>query len=441
MPPIPEAATAELSGTAAESAALALAELRAAPGDAERNGRLAMLLDAYGRTDAAVDLYDRARILEPGALRWRYYLGSARLAQGELEGAAAAFREALEVDPGFTPARRALGDTLYQANLFRESREAYEAVLSADPDDPHALLGLARMLSEVDDFAGAVEMLEQAVRLEPGYGAAHYELALAYRDLGRSGDSQREMALYEANRNGAPPADPLRAQVEALRVDATTRLARASEMERRGNLEGALREHLAAIEDAPEMAQAHINLISLYGRMDRMDKAREHAERALEIDPSRAELHYNLGVLEISEKRLREAEAAFRKAVELNPGYAAALTNLGQVLEARRRYDEASELYRRAVESRPDYALARFHMGRMLLGQRKPAEAVEQFRAAVESEGPQTPDAWMGLFAAYAQLGRSDEARRAAGTARDFALRHDRQDLAKAIEAELTRLQ
>ena len=440
-PPIPAVSPEELSGSAAEEVRTALAALQAAPEDAERNGKLAMLLDAYGRSGAAAALYERAQILDPGALRWRYHLGAARLAQGDSEGAIQAFREALKADPDFAPARRALADALFQANRFEESRAAYEKALDDDPDDPRALVGLARILSATDDFGAASEKLERAVRLAPRYGAAHYELALAYRDLGRDADSRREMAAYEADRNATPPEDPLRAQVAALRVDASTRIARAAEMEQRGDLQGALREHLAALEEQPEMAQAHINLISLYGRLGEMQKAREHANTALELDPERAELHYNLGVLEASGNRLREAEAAFRKAVELNPNYAAALTNLGQMLETRQRYSEAMALYERAVESQPDYPLGHFHLGRMLLGQNKPAEAAERFRVAVQPETPRSAEAWMGLFAAYAQMGRRDDARQAAGRAKALAQRYGMTELAEAVDREMERLQ
>ena len=440
LPPIPEIALDELSGSAARQVAAAQAELQAAPEDAERNGALAMLLDAYDRAAAAETLYARAHALDPGALRWSYLLGTARLARGELDGAAAALRRALEIAPDYEPARTALADALYQANDFAESRQLYEQALAANVDDPRALLGLARLLSAVDDFGAASQKLERAVAVAPGYGAAHYELALAYRDLGRDADSRREMAIYEQTRNGLPPADLLRAQVEALRVDATSRIARAAELARRGDLDGAIREHVTALEESPEMAQAHINLVSLYGRRRDFAKAREHADKALELAPERAELHYNLGVLEVTERRLAAAETAFRKAVELNPGYAAALTNLGQMLETKNRYKEATQLYRRAVESRPDYALGRFHLGRMLLGQNQPAKAVEQFRAALEPEGPQTAEVWMGLFAAQAQLGKLDEAKRAAARARALGVQYGRDDLVQAIDHELARL-
>ena len=88
------------------------------------------------------------------------------------------------------------------------------------------------------------------------------------------------MAIYESDRNATPPDDPLRAQVTALRVDASTRIARAAEMEQRGDLQGALREHLAALEESPELAQAHINLISIYARLGDKTKAREHGENS-----------------------------------------------------------------------------------------------------------------------------------------------------------------
>jgi tetratricopeptide (TPR) repeat protein len=439
-PPIPSISPREFSGAATEQVRAALAALQAAPQNATRNGELGMLLDAYGRTEAAAVLYERARMLDPGALRWRYYLGSALLSQGEPERAIEAFRDAVAADPEFLPARLALASALYAAGQIAESRKLYEEILTRDEDNARALFGVARILSAEGDAAAAIAKLERAVQVAPRYGAAHYELALAYRDAGREADSRLAMARYEADRDAVPADDPLRAQVLALRVDATTRLARAAQMEQRGDLAGALAEHLAALEEEPEFAQAHINLISLYARTGDKAKAREHGEKALAIAPERAELHYNLGVLEVSEGRISQAEKAFRKAVELNPNYAAAMTNLGQMLEARKKYGEATELYRKAVAAQPDYPLARFHLGRMLLAQDKAADAAEQFRIALQPETPQTAEIWMGMAAALARQGRRGDARRAAERAKELALRYGRQELASAVDRELERL-
>ncbi|MCB1018688.1 MAG: tetratricopeptide repeat protein, partial [Acidobacteria bacterium] len=245
---------------------------------------------------------------------------------------------------------------------------------------------------------------------------------------------------YEADPNAAPADDPLRAQVTALRVDATARLARAAEMEKRGDLEGALAEHLAALAEQPDLAQTHINLISLYARLGKKEKAREHAAKALDLAPDRAELHYDIGVLDVGDGRLAEAEQEFRRAVELNPAYSAAMTNWGQMLEARGAYAEAAKLYSRAVEAQPDYPLARHHWGRMLLAQGEPGRAIEQFRAALEPQTPLSAEAWLGLAAAYSVQGRRDEARKAAEQAKALAQRFGRQDLAQAVDRELERL-
>jgi protein O-GlcNAc transferase len=441
LPEPPAVSLDGLTGSAAASIGEALAAFRVAPKDADANGALAMALDAQGRLDGAVTYYDRARRLAPGSLRWNHLLGLALLAQGRPAEAADALRRALAADPGNAPSRRALAEALLAQGLADDSRQEYEALLAVNPVDPRALHGLGRALALQGDAEGALLAFERAVAAAPAFAAARYDLALAYRDAGRADDSARQMRLYEANRNAAPPAaDPLRAQVTALRADPTHRLARAAEMENAGDLEGALAEHLAALKEDPEMVQAHINLVALYGRLSRGADARASYRQALELSPDRAELHYNLGVLELTEGHVAEAERAFSKAVELNPDYAAALINLGQTLEARRAYAQAAPLYARAVAARPDDLLARYHHGRMLLGNGQAREAIAQFEAALEPENPRTAEVLFALAAARAQLGERDEARRAAERALALAQRDGRADLARAVEYELEKL-
>jgi tetratricopeptide (TPR) repeat protein len=441
---LPEPSTVSvegLAGSAAETVYEALTAFQAAPLDPEANGLLAMTLDAQGRLEGAAVYYERARRLAPGALRWNHLLGLTLLSLGRPQEAVEPLQAALDADPGYQPSRRALASALLETNRAEQARRLYEAALQAQPNDSRALHGLSRALTAVGESDAALAKLEQAVEIAPDLAAARYELALAYRDAGRAEDSRRHLRLYEADRHASPPADDrLRGQVLALRMDPTRRLARAAELEAAGDFTGALAEHLAALKEDPALVQAHINLIALYGRMGQAAEARRHYGRALELAPDRAELHYNLGVLEVAERRIPEAERAFRKAVELNPGYAAALTNLGQTLEARGVFSEAARMYERAVAARPDYALGRFHWGRMLLGQGRADQAAEQFRRALEPESPQTPEVWFGLAAAYAKLGRREEAREAAERAKALAIRYERADVAAAVDKELERL-
>ena len=415
---------------------------KAAPSDAEANGALGRALHANEQYQAAETLYQRAAALDPGALRWPYYLGVVRSSQGKYAEAADALETASAIDPAFAPAKRRLAETRLYLNEPEAAASLFEGLLRDSPNDPGALFGLGRALAAQGDPAGAIGAFEKAVDAAPEYAAAHYELALAYRDQGEDELSSRHLSLYEGNKQGpAPPADdPLMAAVDGMKRGAGDRVARGIALAQEGDIEGAIAEHLAALETDPLLAQAHVNLVQLYGRSGNVDKALEHYRAAAELVPGQADLHYNLGVLLFERGRLPEAKKAFERAVGSNPGYAAAHNNLGQIAESEGRLDVATAHYRRALEAQPNFRLARFHLGRMLLAQRSPREAAVHLQRALEPRDEMTPHVLVGLATARVQLGDPESARKLGVEARELAKQTGQTELARKIDADLAAL-
>ncbi len=440
LPPMPSIRTEAFPAATREQLQSRLTAVQGAPDNPHAVGGLAMLLHAHQQHETARAVYRRAAALEPDALRWRYYLGVTQAELGDVTGAIESFREALRIDEAFAPARRRLADASMQANSLDEAARAYQDLLLDDPADAAARFGLGRALAARGDTAGAIDELSEAVRLLPEYGAAHYELSLAYRDAEQPDKAQSHLRLYQQAQAAPRFDDPLMAAVEALAQGAGDHIRRGVELEARGDLEGAVETHLKALEIDPEVAQAHVNLVSLYGRLGRFDQAARHYERALALNPGQADLHYNHGVLLYSQGRFPEARRAFEKTLEVSPGHAEAHNNLGQILESERRIDEAAAHYRAAVEAQPRYRLARFHLGRMLLAKRQPVEAAEHLERAIEPRDEMTPQVVFALATARAQSGDNAEALRLGEQARLLAQQMGQDELARRIEQDLAKI-
>ena len=117
----------------------------------------------------------------------------------------------------------------------------------------------------------------RAVTLFPELGAAHYALALSYRALGRVDEARSALALHEQYGARWPAlVDPVLATVTTLREDAGAILQRGVKLADAGDIDGAIAAHEAALARDPQLAQAHANLISLYGRARNWSKAEEH---------------------------------------------------------------------------------------------------------------------------------------------------------------------
>ena len=139
---------------------------------------------------------------------------------------------------------------------------------------------------------------EKALAAFPQYGAAMFALAQHYQRTGREADAGRLMADYPRFKTTAPPVDdPLLDAVRALNQGPDNLLSEAVTLEARGQLAGAADLQLKALELDPKLTQAHVNLISLYGRLGDPAKAEKHYREAIAVNPNAHEAYYNFGVL------------------------------------------------------------------------------------------------------------------------------------------------
>jgi tetratricopeptide (TPR) repeat protein len=416
----------------------AYAAAQAHPTDPEASGTLGMILDAYEQYDAAVICYRRAQHLDSRSFRWLFYLGWVQAAQGRHEQAAITLGNALRIQPGYMPAQLKLAESLFAIGRWEESRAIYQAVSTAHPESAEAHYGVGRVSAARGDVAAATTSYLKSVELFPEYGAAHYALALVYRKLGDEARYQPQFRLYEQNRTSVPPLDdPLRSAVTRLNMGSVAHIRRGADLERAGKIAEAIAEQQEALRVDPKAVQAHINLISLYGRLAQYEPAAEHYRAGIDLDRNQADLHYNYGVLLLKQRKPEDAETAFRAALEINPYYAEAHTNLGSLYEQQGRLDDAFQQFEEAVENRPNYRVAHFHMGRIRANQRNYGEAIQHFLKTLTPEDENTPRYLYALAATYARAGDIAEALKYARTARAQAAARGQAELLASIDKDL----
>jgi tetratricopeptide (TPR) repeat protein len=323
-----------------------------------------------------------------------------------------------------------LGEALLSAGDYAAAREVYRGL-----QHPAAVFGYGRAVNDPLYY-------EKALAAFPQYGAAIFALAQHYQRTGRTAESQRLMADYQRFKTTAPPVDdPLLDAVRALNKGPDSILSEAISLEARGELAAAADLQLKALELDPKLTQAHVNLISLYGRLGNPEKAADHYRDAIANNPKAYEAHYNFGVLCYQSKRRREARAAFEQALAINPGYAEAHNNLGTLLEEDGKLASAAGHFRQAIEAQPSFQLARFHLGRIYASQRQYSKAIEQFQRAVSGTDDGSKPAYLyALGATQARAGDSSSAEATLASAREKALAMGQTALAASIDRDLTRL-
>ena len=189
------------------------------------------------------------------------------------------------------------------------------------------------------------------------------------------------------------------------KAEASELLKRGVALEREGKLTNSISTQEQALEINPGLVQAHINLISLYGRTRAFVKAEQHYRAALEINPDLPDIHYNFGVLLVTHEQFSDAAAAFRQCLQLNPYYAEAHNNYAALIEREGKLDEAAAHYRKAIANKSDYRSAHFSLGRILVNQNKLVEAIAEFRQTLTPEDEETPRNYYALGATYIRAG------------------------------------
>lgn len=436
-PPLPSLALDSYPAAARNAIARAHREAIAHPADAQGAGALGRVLQAWEQWDAARGAYARARALAPGSFEWPYLDAIVLQRLARPKDAADGLRAALAVRPDYVPARLKLAEALLDAGSLDESRLLFAAL--TDPAcAPAVQYGLGRIAALEKRHAEAVEHLQRAVDLFQEFGAAHYALALSYRALGRREDAQA--ALERHGRFGArwpAVADPVLMAVTTLRDDPGALLQRGVKLADAGDVDGAVAAHEAALAIDPSMAQAHANLIALYGRQRNFARADEHYRAVVALGVNVADAHYDYGVLLGLQERWADAADAYRRVIALNPLHAEAHNNLGQILERTREFAAALEEYRHAVDSRPALRLARFNLGRMLIALGRPGDAVRELQPLTEPRDAEAPRYLFALSTAYVRAGQKSEGLKWAIEARDLALTFGDTALAAAIDRDM----
>jgi tetratricopeptide (TPR) repeat protein len=171
--------------------------------------------------------------LDPTSARMYQLSGDRMVWMGNMAGAIAAYRMALERDPHLSGAHFVLAEALSISTSATERTEAeaeykkaladnpfderaecglgeidiersdlegaaehFKRALALQPDDPDANEGMGKLLLQADSTNEARNYLERAVRLDPNNAVAHYRLSQASRKLGDLDSAKREMERF-----------------------------------------------------------------------------------------------------------------------------------------------------------------------------------------------------------------------------------------------------
>ena len=167
-----------------------------APASFRVNQISAEVFESEGKFGEAAAQYGKAIDKAPEALNLHYRLGRCLLLGNagaeNLAKARKQFDAELTLNPADAAAEYQVAQILAAQGKADDATKAFEAALVLKPDFAEAMIAVGRARLSDKQFAAAVPLLEKAVVLEPENEAAHYNLMLAYRDVGRGADAMEQ---------------------------------------------------------------------------------------------------------------------------------------------------------------------------------------------------------------------------------------------------------
>ncbi len=159
-------------------------------------------LRRWGRPAEALPHLRKAIQLRPKDGKHHHSLAMALEDLGRTEEALAELRKAVELSPRLADAQYGLGLLLQKKGDAAGALQHYEAALEIDPGRVELYSPVGSLLARQGKLAQAAEVFEEGVRRQPESAAAHYNLAVTLRSLGREEEARRH--LERARELGLP---------------------------------------------------------------------------------------------------------------------------------------------------------------------------------------------------------------------------------------------
>ena len=347
--------------------------------------RALLATDKRDEVARASGVLAKAADLAPDLPDVQTLIGQAREEQGDLDGAAEAYWQAVRLAPqAIYPRRRLLRLELGRQHYTKAEQQAVEllaidgeepehhflrglvaarqknavlaregyraAIDKAHGDYPEAWFNLGMLEKDSGDLDAAIAAYEQAIALRPAYQAADNNLGLALIAAGRLDEAEHR---YKAVLARTPTYAAGWVNLGKL-------------YSQRKMYPEAIDAYRHALEVKPDYARALLDMGVAYARSGRVDDAAATYQRAIDINPRSAASWYNLGLAQRQKNDLPGAEASFRKAREIDDEHAPSGRKLAQTLIGRGALDEARALLEDVLDADANDGEARLQHAALL---------------------------------------------------------------------------
>jgi tetratricopeptide (TPR) repeat protein len=234
------------------------------------------------------------------------------------------------------------GVAFFQHGFLKEAEQAFQQVVSANPEDADAFYNLGTLYLRRNSPEEAKRNLEQALKLRPNFPEAWNNLGMLAAQQGKN-----EEAIHSFQ------------QSLTLRPSYGTALLNLGNVYRRqGDFAQAEKFLKHAYDVAPADPEANYNLGMLYARKNEIGLAEQYLRNALKLRPDYSDALNNLGVLLIQQQRYPEAEANLNACIQAAPGFDQAYLNLARMYAVLNEKAKARSTLELLLQKQPEHKMA-----------------------------------------------------------------------------------
>jgi tetratricopeptide (TPR) repeat protein len=297
-----------------------------------------------------------------------------------LDEAAELYEKALELEPGWTEGRFALGTVLYGLDEYREARAAFRRVVAEHPESGTALAFQGICEFQLDNYERALADLQQARAIGLGdnsevQAVANYHTAILLTRFGHYEHAYEILKEFAMREQDSPsiieafglsvmrlPYLPFEAPVD--KREQILMAGRAGYLMARGRRSPSTgRAFEILVQRFPEDPNARYAWAA-YLLLDDPDRAIEEFRRVLRIDPNHVPAMLQMALHFIKEGRYEDAVPLAQEAVTIDPDDFAARNALGRALLETGEIERAIEELETGVRLAPESPQMYFHLAR-----------------------------------------------------------------------------
>lgn len=330
-----------------------------------------------------------------------------------------AYRMAVALCPDQPRAHYALGRFFTEEGNHREAMKAFRQAAIQEPNWSRALRAAAAAAIECNELTVALEMLRQAVQVDPDNPETRWALALFYEtqlklgerargeyekflnrfpDDERAPEARRRLQELGGPSNSsaptliqptpaglsetAPGASTARSEVTRIQPVNVTPATMGTVMTPRRTPDIAPVVPVVSTTDmrsasprpaadSParaemrEQIQRLINKGAYHQGRDELDQALGYFQEAIRLQADSAVVFFNTGLIYHKKKQYDAAKTAYLRAIEIDPGFMSSRFNLGVLYYENNQYDDALRELTKVIQSVPTHARAHLVLGRV----------------------------------------------------------------------------